>query len=44
MRRQIFKDFETWAKQSFKIEAKADSSIPGAKGNLERFYLLRPTA
>lgn len=41
MRRQILKDFEDWAAQHFVIVAKADSSVPGAKGNQERFYLLR---
>jgi 23S rRNA (cytidine1920-2'-O)/16S rRNA (cytidine1409-2'-O)-methyltransferase len=40
LRRKILKDFEVWAKKSFKIIAKADSEIAGAKGNLERFYLL----
>lgn len=40
LRRKILKDFENWAKKSFKIIAKADSEIAGAKGNLERFYLL----
>lgn len=41
MRRDILKAFEAWARQSFVIEDKADSAIHGAKGNLERFYLLR---
>lgn len=41
MRRDILKDFETWAQQRFKIVAKADSEVPGGKGNVERFYLLR---
>lgn len=41
MRREILKDFETWAKQDFVILAKADSAVAGEKGNLERFYLLR---
>lgn len=40
LRRRIFKDFEDWAKKLFVIQAKADSKISGAKGNLERFYLL----
>jgi 23S rRNA (cytidine1920-2'-O)/16S rRNA (cytidine1409-2'-O)-methyltransferase len=44
VRRQILKDFEAWAKQSFFIEDKADSEVAGSKGNLERFYLLRPIA
>jgi 23S rRNA (cytidine1920-2'-O)/16S rRNA (cytidine1409-2'-O)-methyltransferase len=41
MRRKIFKDFESWAKNLFVITQKADSKIAGAKGNQERFYLLR---
>ena len=41
MRRKILRDFETWAKKSFVIVRKADSDIKGAKGNLERFYLLQ---
>lgn len=41
MRRQILQDFEVWAKKLFVIAAKADSSVAGAKGNRERFYLLR---
>jgi 23S rRNA (cytidine1920-2'-O)/16S rRNA (cytidine1409-2'-O)-methyltransferase len=41
VRRKILKDFEEWAKTHFKIQDKADSEVPGAKGNLERFYLLR---
>jgi len=40
LRRKILKDFEAWAKKSFNVIAKADSEITGAKGNLERFYLL----
>lgn len=44
MRREILKDFETWAAKSFKIIAKADSEVPGSKGNVERFYLLRKLA
>jgi 23S rRNA (cytidine1920-2'-O)/16S rRNA (cytidine1409-2'-O)-methyltransferase len=43
LRRDILKDFEDWAKQSFVIKDKADSDIAGAKGNRERFYLLRAT-
>jgi 23S rRNA (cytidine1920-2'-O)/16S rRNA (cytidine1409-2'-O)-methyltransferase len=42
MRRDILKDFEAWAHGRFVIVAKADSEVSGAKGNLERFYLLRP--
>lgn len=41
MRRQILKDFELWAKDLFVIEDKRDSDVAGAKGNQERFYLLR---
>jgi len=40
IRRDILKDFETWARTSFFIVAKADSAVAGAKGNVERFYLL----
>ncbi len=41
MRRDILKDFENWAQQKFVIVDKADSDVAGAKGNRERFYLLR---
>ncbi|HKU19197.1 MAG TPA: TlyA family RNA methyltransferase [Candidatus Saccharimonadales bacterium] len=41
LRRDILKNFETWARQFFVILDKADSEIPGSKGNLERFYKLR---
>lgn len=41
MRRTILKDFESWARTSFVVIDKADSSVSGAKGNQERFYLLR---
>ncbi len=40
MRRDILKAFEAWAKDRFSIIAKADSEVAGAKGNLERFYLM----
>lgn len=40
MRRQILKEFETWARTWFMIDDKADSQIHGASGNQERFYLL----
>lgn len=43
IRRQILKDFEQWAKQYFVIQDKRDSDVAGAKGNQERFYLLRST-
>lgn len=41
MRRQIIKNFENWVQKLFKVEAKADNSVAGEKGNLERFYLLK---
>lgn len=41
LRRDILKDFESWVKQTFTIVDKADSQVAGAKGNRERFYLLR---
>lgn len=41
MRRDILKDFENWALASFVIVDKADSEVSGAKGNKERFYLLK---
>lgn len=41
MRRDILKDFETWAQKQFRIIDKVDSGVAGGKGNLERFYLLR---
>lgn len=41
MRRDILKDFEQWTKDMFVIVDKADSLVSGAKGNQERFYLLR---
>jgi 23S rRNA (cytidine1920-2'-O)/16S rRNA (cytidine1409-2'-O)-methyltransferase len=41
MRRDILKDFETWAQTRFIILDKADSQVAGSKGNQERFYLLK---
>lgn len=41
MRRQILKDFEEWSRQNFVILDKADSEVAGAKGNQERFYLIK---
>lgn len=41
MRREILKGFEDWARDVFVILDKADSEVSGAKGNQERFYLLR---
>jgi 23S rRNA (cytidine1920-2'-O)/16S rRNA (cytidine1409-2'-O)-methyltransferase len=44
MRREILKDFEQWALSRFKILQKADSEVPGGKGNVERFYRLHKLA
>jgi 23S rRNA (cytidine1920-2'-O)/16S rRNA (cytidine1409-2'-O)-methyltransferase len=41
MRRKILQDFEQWVKGLFVIVDKQDSEVTGAKGNRERFYLLR---
>ena len=41
VRRQILKDFELWAKHYFVVIDKRDSDVAGAKGNQERFYLLK---
>ncbi len=41
VRRQILRDFEAWAKHYFVIIDKKDSDVAGAKGNQERFYLLK---
>ncbi len=41
MRRDILRDFESWARQYFVIADKADSDIAGSKGNVERFYSLQ---
>jgi len=43
LRRKILHSFEAWAKSRFLIVGKADSEISGARGNRERFYLLRIT-
>lgn len=40
LRRNIFKDFEIWAKNYYVILDKVDSSITGMHGNKERFYYL----
>ncbi len=42
MRRDILQDFEQWVRSRFVIQDKADSAVAGAKGNRERFYLLKP--
>ncbi len=41
IRRQILKDFEVWSQKDFRIIDKADSDVHGAKGNQERFYLIK---
>ncbi len=41
MRRDILKDFEAWVHGQFMVIDKADSAVSGARGNQERFYLLR---
>ncbi|MEO5690640.1 MAG: TlyA family RNA methyltransferase [Candidatus Saccharimonadales bacterium] len=41
LRREILRDFEVWSKQYFVIQDKADSTVHGARGNQERFYVLR---
>lgn len=41
MRRKILSSFELWVKRYFVLIKKADSEIKGAKGNQERFYLLK---
>lgn len=41
IRRDIIKGFEKWVTNNYKVIKKADSEIAGAKGNLERFYLLQ---
>jgi 23S rRNA (cytidine1920-2'-O)/16S rRNA (cytidine1409-2'-O)-methyltransferase len=41
IRRAILKDFEDWASKYFTILDKSDSEVAGAKGNRERFYLLK---
>lgn len=43
MRRDILKEFENWVGQKFVVIDKADSAVSGARGNRERFYLLRKT-
>lgn len=41
VRRNILKDFENWTQKLFILVDKADSEVPGAKGNRERFYNLK---
>ena len=41
-RREILAGFETWlADHGWRVRAKRNSTLPGAKGNLERFYWLQ---
>ncbi|MGH7142082.1 MAG: TlyA family RNA methyltransferase [Candidatus Saccharimonadales bacterium] len=42
VRRDVLKDFETWSRVRFIIINKSDSAVTGTKGNLERFYLIKP--
>jgi 23S rRNA (cytidine1920-2'-O)/16S rRNA (cytidine1409-2'-O)-methyltransferase len=41
LRRDILQSFESWVRDYFVIQDKADSEVAGAKGNRERFYLLK---
>lgn len=41
VRRKILKDFEAWVRQYATVVNKQDSAVAGAKGNRERFYLLK---
>lgn len=41
-RRQVLAKFEVWVQDWAVIIAKQDSAISGKKGNVERFYLLKP--
>jgi len=41
MRRNTLKDFEIWVQKLYIIVNKADSDVSGAKGNQERFYVLK---
>lgn len=41
VRRKILDDFEVWVQKYFVVLDKRDSSVAGAKGNVERFYKLR---
>lgn len=44
IRRKILSDFEAWSRKLFIVLDKKDSDVAGAKGNLERFYLLKKSA
>lgn len=42
LRRHVLKEFELWLQNNkFIIVQKSDSQVAGAKGNVERFYLLK---
>jgi len=41
LRRDILQSFEAWLHHDFRVIDKADSAVAGAKGNRERFYLLK---
>lgn len=41
IRRNILADFENWARRYFVIVNKRDSSVAGAQGNIERFYVFK---
>lgn len=41
VRRDILRSFEIWVKGYYVVVAKSDSEVSGAKGNRERFYLLK---
>ncbi len=43
VRRQVLKEFELWVKDVCVVVDKRDSDVAGAKGNQERFYLLKPS-
>ena len=41
-RRKILQDFEIWCRENgLLVISKRDSEVKGAKGNQERFYILR---
>jgi 23S rRNA (cytidine1920-2'-O)/16S rRNA (cytidine1409-2'-O)-methyltransferase len=42
IRRDILQAFEQWVRGLFVIVDKADSTVAGSKGNVERFYKLQP--
>lgn len=43
IRRDILKNLEVWIQELFMVVDKRDSDVAGAKGNTERFYLLKPS-